>query len=129
MADEPRPDLIDLIAQEAARAAPVGDPAWVSALRGRLSAALAAIVALGTAGLSWWERAEALMADGLTAAEALEVLAHSGVVLESGEAALIAGGLAWAALTAGAAKAFPCHQVVRFLDENFVLYPCEANEK
>ena len=104
MADEPRPDLIDLIAQEAARAAPVGDPAWVSALRGRLSAALAAIVALGTAGLSWWERAEALMADGLTAAEALEVLAHSGVVLESGEAALVAGFLAWGAITATVSK-------------------------
>lgn len=80
------------------------DPIWLSALRGRLSGAVAALAALGTAGAAVWEEIEQLRETGLSFEAAVDVITQVGLVLDTGETALVTLLLLWTTISTAASK-------------------------
>jgi hypothetical protein len=86
---QPAPELAELTATLPVQAAPT-DPLWVSALRGRVLAAIASVISVGTAGTMLYRAIQALAA-GPTLEGAAAVATHAAAVTDALSAALIAG--------------------------------------
>jgi hypothetical protein len=66
------------------------DSAKLSLIRGRLQAALQAVLIALLAAKAFWSQVEPLLADGVTLEEAQQILAHATVTLDAWSAAYIA---------------------------------------
>lgn len=71
-------------------AAPRTDPAWVSAIRGRLLAAMASALSLYVSGAHLVEMVSAVGRDGISAESGVAIVAHTGVVVDAAAALTVA---------------------------------------
>lgn len=81
----------DLATAELVEWTPPRDPAWLSALRGRLLAALASGISLWFSGGQLLALIGGIQDGGLTAAAGAELVTHAGVVYDAAGALVIAG--------------------------------------